>query len=85
MQDMNRYSDFSRLPRDLTQQIFNELVECGCLTEASLGAFHGCDLQVMILLLVGTPFWMNLNAGNFTPLWGNLSVINFMCNLNKDA
>nr|CAB3485045.1 unnamed protein product [Digitaria exilis] len=44
-EDMNRYSDLSLLPRDLTQQIFNELVECGCLTGASLGAFRDCDLQ----------------------------------------
>jgi hypothetical protein len=50
------YSDLSLLPRDLSQQIFNELVEGGCLTEASLGAFRDCDLQVMILFLFGTPF-----------------------------
>jgi hypothetical protein len=50
---MNSYSDFSLLPRDLSQQIFN-------------------DLQVMILFLFGTPFWVNLIAGNFTPLFGNL-------------
>ncbi|ONM16131.1 Leucine-rich repeat family protein [Zea mays] len=43
--DINMYSDLSLLPRDLSQQIFNELVECGCLTEASLGAFRDCDLQ----------------------------------------
>ena len=61
---MNSYSDFSLLPRDLSQQIFNELVECGGLTEASLGAFRDCDLQVMILFLFGTPFWVNLIAGN---------------------
>jgi len=28
-EDVNSYSDFSLLPRDLSQQIFNELVECG--------------------------------------------------------
>jgi len=46
-EDVNSYSDFSLLPRDLSQQIFNELVECGGLTEASLGAFRDCDLQGM--------------------------------------
>ncbi|ONM16112.1 Leucine-rich repeat family protein [Zea mays] len=47
--DINMYSDLSLLPRDLSQQIFNELVECGCLTEASLGAFRDCDLQDICL------------------------------------
>jgi hypothetical protein len=68
LQGMNRYSDFSQLPRDLSQQIFNELVESGYLTEASLGAFRDCDLQVIILVLFGTLFWVNLNAWNFTLL-----------------
>jgi len=48
-EDVNSYSDFSLLPRDLSQQIFNELVECGGLTEASLGAFRDCDLQDICL------------------------------------
>jgi len=67
---MSSYSDFSLLPRDLSQQIFNELVECGGLTEASLGAFRDCDLQVMILFLFGTPFWLNFNCREFcTIVW----------------
>lgn len=37
------------LPRDISQQIFNELVDRQCLTDASLGAFRDCALQVMSL------------------------------------
>lgn len=50
---MSRYLDFSLLPRDLSQQIFNELVESSCLTEESLEAFRDCALQVMIVFLFG--------------------------------
>jgi len=48
-QDISRYSDFSMLPRDLSQQIFNELVESSYLTEESLGAFRDCALQDICL------------------------------------
>lgn len=37
------------LPRDISQQIFNELVDRQCLTDASLEAFRDCALQVMSL------------------------------------
>lgn len=57
-QDMSRYSDLSLLPRDLSQQIFNELVESSCLTEASLGAFRDCALQVTHLYLLVTKLWV---------------------------
>ncbi|GKV45445.1 hypothetical protein SLEP1_g52521 [Rubroshorea leprosula] len=44
-EDIDRYKTFSMLPRDITQQIFNELVNSHCLTEVSLQAFKDCALQ----------------------------------------
>ena len=49
LQDIDKYSSFMMLPRDLSQQIFNNLVESNCLTEASLQTFRDCALQVMFL------------------------------------
>jgi hypothetical protein len=49
LQDIDKYSTFTMLPRDLSQQIFNKLVESNCLTEASLQTFRDCALQVMFL------------------------------------
>jgi len=49
LQDIDKYSSFMMLPRDLSQQIFNKLVESNCLTEASLQTFRDCALQVMFL------------------------------------
>lgn len=46
LQDINKYSSFSMLPRDISQQIFNELVESRCLTGSSLEAFRDCALLV---------------------------------------
>lgn len=44
-EDINHYSTFSMLPRDISQQIINELVCSQCLTDASLEAFRDCALQ----------------------------------------
>ncbi|WVZ09675.1 hypothetical protein V8G54_014205 [Vigna mungo] len=44
-EDFHKYESFSILPRDISQQIFNELVDSHCLTEASLEAFRDCALQ----------------------------------------
>ncbi|KAK2982822.1 hypothetical protein RJ640_021312 [Escallonia rubra] len=44
-EDINRHSTFSMLPRDISQQIFNELVYSQTLTEASFEAFRDCALQ----------------------------------------
>nr|CAE02935.3 OSJNBa0014K14.7 [Oryza sativa Japonica Group] len=48
-EDIGKYSDFSLLPRDLSQQVFNELVEWNILTEELLGAFRDCALQDICL------------------------------------
>ncbi|KAM3388045.1 hypothetical protein ACQJBY_010688 [Aegilops geniculata] len=48
-EDISRYSDFSMLPRDLSQQIFNELVRCSYINEELLGAFRDCALQDICL------------------------------------
>lgn len=45
-QDIDRYSTFSMLPRDISQQIFDELVNSRCLNDISLEAFRDCALQV---------------------------------------
>lgn len=45
-QDIDRYSTFSMLPRDISQQIFNELVYSHRLNDVSLEAFRDCALQV---------------------------------------
>ncbi|XP_039033868.1 uncharacterized protein LOC120169853 [Hibiscus syriacus] len=41
----DNYGSFSMLPRDLSQQIFNELVNSQSLTDVSLEAFRDCALQ----------------------------------------
>lgn len=46
LQDISKYSSFSMLPRDISQQIFNELVESHCLSDSSLEAFGDCALEV---------------------------------------
>ncbi|CAN1289997.1 F-box/LRR-repeat protein 16 [Linum perenne] len=43
--DIERYKSLSILPRDISQQIFNELVLTHCLNEDSLPAFVDCALQ----------------------------------------
>ncbi|KAF5957174.1 hypothetical protein HYC85_004399 [Camellia sinensis] len=43
--DIDKHTTFSMLPRDISQQIFNELVYSQCLTEVSLQAFRDCALQ----------------------------------------
>ncbi|KAI5014368.1 hypothetical protein ZWY2020_055758 [Hordeum vulgare] len=48
-EDISRYSDFSMLPRDLSQLIFNELVQCSYINEELLGAFRDCALQDICL------------------------------------
>lgn len=51
-QDFHKYESFSILPRDISQLIFNELVESHCLTETSLNAFRDCALQVKFHVLL---------------------------------
>ncbi|KAH7574334.1 hypothetical protein JRO89_XS03G0283700 [Xanthoceras sorbifolium] len=48
-QDINKYTSFSMLPRDISQQIFNELVFSHSLTDVSLEAFRDCALQDILL------------------------------------
>lgn len=48
-EDIDKYTDFSMLPRDISQQIFNELVSSQRLTDAYLRAFRDCALQDMYL------------------------------------
>jgi len=47
--DINKYSSFAMLPSDLSQQIFNELVDSNRLTEASLETFRDCALHDICL------------------------------------
>ena len=47
-QDISKHGTFSTLPRDITQQVFNELVFSQCLTETTLEAFRDCALQVSL-------------------------------------
>jgi hypothetical protein len=58
MQDISKYSTFAMLPSDLSQQIFNELVDSKCLTEALLENFRDCALHVRFLL----PIFFRENA-----------------------
>lgn len=44
-EDINKYSTFSMLPRDISQQVFNELVYSRILNEVYLEAFRDCALQ----------------------------------------
>ena len=48
-QNIDKYSSFSKLPRDVSQQIFNELVCSNSLTDVSLGAFRDCALEDILL------------------------------------
>ncbi|KAJ4957922.1 hypothetical protein NE237_025033 [Protea cynaroides] len=48
-EDMDNYSTFSMLPRDISQQIFNELVYSNRLTDVSLEAFRDCALEDICL------------------------------------
>ncbi|KAK3411095.1 hypothetical protein EUGRSUZ_J03087 [Eucalyptus grandis] len=45
IEDIGKYRTFSKLPRDITQLIFNELVFSRRLDEVSLEAFRDCALQ----------------------------------------
>ena len=45
-QDIDKYSTFSMLPRDIGQQIFDDLVHSLLLNDVSLEAFWDCALQV---------------------------------------
>lgn len=47
--DVDKYKSFSMPSRDITQQIFSELLFSHCLTKASLKAFRDCALQVIAL------------------------------------
>nr|ANC68245.1 Fbox/LRR repeat protein [Piper nigrum] len=40
-----RYSTLSMLPRDISQQIFNELVSSQSLTDSTLKVFQDCAIQ----------------------------------------
>ncbi|RVW43778.1 hypothetical protein CK203_074083 [Vitis vinifera] len=44
-EDIDRYTKFSMLPRDISQQIFDNFVDSHCLTSASLEAFRDCAIQ----------------------------------------
>ncbi|RYR30534.1 hypothetical protein Ahy_B01g055286 isoform F [Arachis hypogaea] len=48
-EDFRKYDSFSMLPPDLSQQIFNELVDAQCLTEAYIEAFRDCALRDVLL------------------------------------
>lgn len=48
-QDIDKYTTFSDLPRDISQQIFDELVCSQRLTLKSLEAFRDCAIQVKSL------------------------------------
>lgn len=41
------------LPRDISQQIINELVYSGCLTDVSFEGFRDCALQVTLIRNAG--------------------------------
>lgn len=48
-QDISKYSTLSMTPRDISQQIFNELVYSQRLTLVSLESFRDCALEEMYL------------------------------------
>jgi hypothetical protein len=48
-EDIDRYTKFSDLPRDISQQIFDELVYSQRLTLKSLEAFRDCAIQDLYL------------------------------------
>lgn len=47
LKDIDKYGTFSMLPRDISQQIFDDLVCSQCLTDTVLEAFRDCALQVL--------------------------------------
>ncbi|KAM1298629.1 hypothetical protein TB2_024820 [Malus domestica] len=49
LRDINKFNTFSMLPRDISQQIINELVYSGCLTDVSFEGFRDCALQDLYL------------------------------------
>lgn len=49
LKDINKYSTLSMLPRDLSQQIFDDLVYSQCLTDSILENFRDCALQVSLV------------------------------------
>lgn len=51
LKDINKYSTFSMLPRDISQQIFDDLIYSQCLNDALLEAFRDCALQVSLQTL----------------------------------
>lgn len=61
-QDINKYTSFSVLPRDISQLIFNDFVCCHCLSDASIEAFRDCALQV---IKVDVPFLFSFNNSIF--------------------
>ena len=60
MQDISKYSTFSMLPTDLSQQIFDELVDSNCLTDESLETFRDCALHVRFPLPMLTSVMLDL-------------------------
>ncbi|KAJ0029818.1 hypothetical protein Pint_13845 [Pistacia integerrima] len=48
-EDIDKYTSFSMLPRDISQQIFNELIFSHGLTDASVEAFRDCALEDVLL------------------------------------
>jgi hypothetical protein len=54
------------LPRDLSQQIFNELVISHSLTAACLEAFRDCALQVISQSILNRNTFMLLSMGQFS-------------------
>lgn len=69
-EDFHKYHTFSILPRDISQQIFNELVDSHCLTEASLNAFRDCALEDVYLreYLGVNDDWMDVIASQGSSL-----------------
>ena len=45
-QDIDQYSSFAMLPKDISHQIFNKLVLSHLLTDVFLQKFHDCALEV---------------------------------------
>ena len=46
-QDIDQYSSFAMLPKDISQQIFNKLVLSHLLTDVFLQKFRDCALEVI--------------------------------------
>lgn len=58
LQDIDNYKTFSMLPRDISQQILNELVYSGRLTDVSLEKFRDCALQVAHTRFIKLAFFL---------------------------